>query len=98
MPRGKRKLWYLPPWGVKPYSVSWYRNERVEGIETEEPAALEPLKDPDFNAVRWELYDREGRQWFSLSIVRDSVTAGRVHRLFVGVDEYYAFLRSMTVE
>ena len=97
MPPGGRKP-MVEPWGRKPYSVKWWRNERFEHVESDDPAALDPLKDPDFAAIFWELYDREGRAWFAFSIVQDpdaqekSVKAGRVHRLFAEVDETFSRL------
>jgi hypothetical protein len=90
MPPGGRKPGLMPPWGAKPYTVMWYRNKSIERIETEEPAALEPVKDPDFSGIYWELYAPEGQRWYALSIIRKSVVAMRVHRLYIGVDEFYA--------
>jgi len=67
-------------------------------VESDDPAALDPFKDADFAQISWELYDREGRWWFAFSITQDpdrpekSVKAGRLHRLFIGVDETYSRL------
>jgi hypothetical protein len=97
MPPGGRKP-MVEPWGRKPYSVKWWRNERFEHVESDDPTALDPLKDPDFAVILWELYDREGRWWSSFCINQDpdlpekSVKAGCVHRLFIGVDETYSRL------
>jgi hypothetical protein len=97
MPPGGRKP-MVEPWGRKPYSVKWWRSGRIERVESGDPAGLNPLNDLDFAALSWELYDREGRWWFSFSINQDpgaqekSVRAGRVHRLFTGVQETYSRL------
>jgi hypothetical protein len=97
MPLGGRKP-MVEPWGRKPYRVKWWRHGRIEAVESDDPAALNPLNDSDFAAIFWELYDREGRWWFSFGINQDpdapekSVKAGRVHRLFIGVDETYSRL------
>ena len=96
MPPGGRKPGLVPPWGAKPYTVNWHRNKEFERIETGEPAALDPFNDTDFCAIYWELYTQQGYRWFSLSIVQDpdrpekSVETGRVHRLYIGVNEYFA--------
>ena len=80
----------MHPWGAKPYLITYSKDKRIERIETEEPAALEPLKDPDFRRMEWELYTPEGQRWFVLSIIRESVAATRVRRLHIGVDEFFA--------
>ncbi|HYG34628.1 MAG TPA: hypothetical protein VEC99_07590 [Clostridia bacterium] len=98
MPSEGRKPGYLEPWGRKPYGVKWWRNQKIESVESDDPAALNPLSDPDFAQILWELYDRNGKYWFAFSITQDpdaqekSVKAGRVHRLFAGVDETFSRL------
>jgi len=90
MPPGGQKPGRVPPWGAKPYSIHYSKGKRIETIETDEPAELEPLKDPDFRGIYWELYTTEGYIWFVHSIIRESVVAMRARRLFIGVDEYFA--------
>ncbi len=97
MPPGGRKP-MVEPWGRRPYSVKWWRNQKIEPVESDDPAALNPLNDPDFAQILWELCDRNGKYWFAFSITQDpdaqeeSVKAGRVYRLFAGVDETYSRL------
>lgn len=76
----------------------------MESAESDDPAALNPLNDPDFAQILWELYDRNGRYWFAFSITQDpdaqekSVEAGRVHRLFIGLHETFSRLYVYTGE
>src|SRR2546423_1653533 len=64
MPPEGRRSGCLEPRRSKPYNVKWWRNQKIESVESDDPIALNPLNDPDFAAISWGLYDRSGKCWF----------------------------------
>jgi hypothetical protein len=93
MPLGGKKPGYLPPHGLRPYRIT-FREADVSSVETDDVIAARPFHNPRFNGVYWELYDVVGKEWFWLSIRKESLVGGRVGRLFIAFYEGYFSLMS----
>jgi len=95
MPPGGKKRECIPPYGQKPFRIHLTSGPP---FEIDDLITLCPFNDPTFYGVYWELFDTTGREWFWLSVRKESLIDGRVGRMAIALDEgYFSLMREEDV-